>query len=816
MTALLLDVRHAIRVLVKNLGATLVAVFTLALAIGATTAIFSVVYGVLLRPLPFPAPDRLMAIWEVNHRGTFSRLADPNFDDFRDRNHTFSAVAKYSGGVASVAGTSEPTRAVIATVSRDFFKVLETQPSLGREFTSEDARVGAAPVAIVSHSYWAQSLHSSADLSTFHLRIEDRVYSVVGVMPSGFQFPAKTDLWLPAELDPPRTSRTAHNYAAIGRLRDGVGVAQATTDLSGIAKDIIRNTSEQGEYLLADATAVPLQSSITRRVGSTLYVLLGAVFFLLLIACANVTNLLLAQAAARQRELAIRHALGAGRARVIRQFVTETLVLLTVSCLGGLLIAWLGTSALLSLAPADLPRLEDVSINRVVLAFAIGLSALVAIALGLFTAGRSTRRDSRETLVDGARGQTMSAASQRLGRIIIAAQMALTVVLLVGASLLGRSLLRVLSIDPGFRTDGIIAIDLAMPDSEDPNATVRLSSFYADLFDRLRVIPGVQDVAAASAVPLTGGLPDGLFAVIPAKDAPKRMDDIRGLFQQKERLGTADYCAASPTYFQALAIPLVRGRLFDQRDTLNAPHVAVISESLARTRWPNADPIGATVEFGNMDGDLRLLTIVGIVGDTREYGLEQPPRPTMYVNMMQRPKFSSTVVLRSNSDPGTVITAARAVLREVAPDVPPRFRTFAQIYSASLGARHFNLTLVAVFAATALALAIAGIYGVLTYSVTQRRKEIGVRVALGATPSQVFRIIVGQGLTTTAVGVAIGIVASFALTRTIDSLLFGVTRTDPVTFAGVVGLLGLVATLACFLPARRATKADPIEALRQD
>jgi len=816
MTSLLLDLRHATRVLAKNPGATSVAVFTLALAIGATTAIFTVVYGVLLRPLPFPAPDRLMAVWEVNHRGTFSRLADPNFGDFRDRNHTFTAMATYTGGITSVAGTSEPTRAVIAMVSRDFFSVLGIQPSLGRPFTTEDSRVGAAPAAVVSHQYWTQSLGSDSDLSSFHLRIEDRVYTVVGVMPAGFHFPAKTDVWVPSELDPPRTSRTAHNYSAIGRLRDGMTAAQATADLSGIAKDIIRTTSEQGEYLLADAAAVPLQLSITRRVGSTLYVLFGAVFFLLLIACANVTNLLLAQAAARQRELAIRHALGAGRSRVIRQFVTEAMVLLAISCSGGLLIAWLGTSALLALAPADLPRLEDVSINWAVLAFTIGVSGLVALALGLFTATRSTRRDPRDRLVDGSRGQTAGAASLRAGRIIIAVQMALTVVLLVGASLLGRSLLRVLSIDPGFRTDGIVAMDLAMPSSEDPTATARLSSFYIDLFDRLRAIPGVEDVAAASALPLTGGLPDGLFAILPAKDAPKTMADIRGLFEQKERLGTADYCAASPTYFRALGIPLVRGRLFDERDHANAPHVAVISESLARTRWPKTDPIGATVEFGNMDGDLRLLTIVGIVGDTREYGLEQPPRPTMYVNMIQRPKFSSAVVLRSKSDPHAITSAARAVLRDVAPDVPPRFRTFTEIYSASLGARHFNLILVAVFAATALALALAGIYGVMTYNVTQRRKEIGVRIALGASPWQVCRIILGQGLTTAALGVTVGTIAALGLTRTIASLLFGVTPTDPVTFAGVVALLTGVATLACYLPARRATDVDPMAALRQD
>jgi putative ABC transport system permease protein len=752
----------------------------------------------------------------VNHHGTFSRLADPNFNDFRDRNGTFSAMAKYSQWVASVAGTAEPTRAIIAPVSKDFFAVLGIRPSFGRGITPEDARIGAQPVAVASHRYWEQSLGSTRTLSDVHLRIENRIYTVVGVMPAGFDFPAKTDLWVPTELTADRASRTAHNFNAIGRLRDGATVAQATTDLSAIAKDIIRNSAEQGDYLLADAAAVALQTSLTRRVGSTLYVLLGAVSFLLLIACANVTNLLLAQATARQRELGIRYALGAGRARLIRQFVTEAFLLLVISCLGGLLIAWVGTSALLSLAPPDLPRVEEVAMNWPVMIFAMGLSSAVAVVLGILTAVRAARRDPRETLADGARGQTAGASSQRLGRIIIALQMAMTVVLLVGAALLGRSLLRVLSIDPGFRTEGIVAMDFALPDSDDPKATARLLSFYADLFDRLRAIPGVQEVAAASAVPLTGGLPDGLFAVIPPKDAPKRIDDIKLLFQQKDKLGSADYCAASPAYFRALGIRLVRGRLFDDHDGPNSPHVAVISESLARTRWPDSDPIGATVEFGNMDGDLRLLTIVGIVSDTREYGIDQPPRPTLYVNLIQRPKFSATVVMRTDADPRAIITAARAATRQVAPDVPPRFRTFAEIYSASLGARHFNLTLVAVFAGTALALAIAGIYGVMTYSVTQRRKEIGVRVALGASPGQVFRIILGQGLLTTAIGVALGVIAALGLSRTIESLLFGVRPADPVAFAAVTLVLVAVATLACYLPARRATDADPMDALRQE
>jgi predicted permease len=403
-----------------------------------------------------------------------------------------------------------------------------------------------------------------------------------------------------------------------------------------------------------------------------------------------------------------------------------------------------------------------------------------------------------------------------VGRALVAAQMAITVVLLTGAALLGRSLAHALSIDPGFRTDGIIAMDLALPYSEDPGATARLSPFYAGVFDRLRAIPGVEDVAAANAVPLDGGLPDGMFVILAPNEVPKSMEDVGALFQQKDRLGTADFCAVSPAYFRALGIPLVRGRLFEDRDGPGAPHAAVISESLARSRWPGTDPIGATVEFGNMDGDIRPLTIVGIVGDTREYGVEQPPRPTLYVNLMQRPRFSVTVVMRSAADPRAITAAARGVLREVAPDVPPRFRTFAQIYAASLGARRFNLTLVAVFAGTALALAVAGIYGVMSYTVARRRQEIGVRVALGATPGQVFRIILGQGLTTTAIGVAIGIVAALGLTRTIESLLFGVTPTDPAALAGVIALLAAVATLACYVPARRATDADPMDALRQE
>lgn len=814
MTSLLLDLRHAIRVLIRMPAVTGVSVLTLALAVGLTTAVFSVVHAVLLRPLPYPDADRLVAVWEVNHRGTYSRLADPNFIDFRDRNRTFDALAKYASTVTAVAGAGEPTRETVVHVTRDFFDVLGVQPSLGRSFDSEDARFGAAPVVVVSNRYWKESLGSAPSLSSFRLRIDSRVYQVVGVMPAGFQFPAQADLWVPAELNRENTSRTAHNYLGIGRLKEGVTVVQASADLDAIAKDIVRQSNEQGTYLMTGATAEGLKRSLTGRVGSPLYILLGAVFFLLLVACANVANLLLAQGVARQREIAVRQALGAAPGRLVRQFVAESLVLLVASSAAGILISFLATKVLISLAPATLPRIEEIAMDRTVLSFAMLLSALVAFALGLFTAARAARRDPGASLA-GSRGQA-GVASSRAGRVIVGAQVAITVVLLIGAILLGRSLLSVLAVDPGFRTEGLLAMDLSMPSSTDPSAKTRLSHFYADVMERLGAIPGVEIVAAASAVLMDGGLPDGLFAIVGPEDAPETFEDLQLLFQRKELLGTADYCAVSPGYFRALGIPLVRGRVPGEMDGPGTPHVAVINESLARSRWPGTDPIGRTIEFGNMDGDIRLLTIVGIVGDTREYGPERPPRPTVYVNLLQRPPSGATVVIRSAADTGSLVRAARAILREAAPDVPPRFRTFDQIYSAALGDRYFNLTLVTTFAGTALVLALAGIYGVMTYTVGRRRREIGVRVALGASPRDVRRMVLGQGLATTAAGTAVGVVGALALTRTLESLLFGVTPTDPVTFAAVIALLAAAATAASYVPALRATRTDPVEALRQE
>jgi predicted permease len=810
------DFRYAVRALIQRPGFTIVAVLTLALGIGATTAIFSVVYGVLLRPLPYPEANRIVAVFEVTSKGRPSRLADPNFDDFREQSRSFQAMAKYRDNVASVSGALQPTRTRVAAVSPDFLEVFGIQPILGRDFSASDAKKGAGPTVLVSDEYWRQHLGSARDLSQSRLKIDGAVFSVIGVLPAGFRFPARVDLWLPADLDGGNPSRTSHNYSAVGRLRDGVTVEQANRDISAIARRIHDASSEQGDYLLKDGMVVALQDSITGKARSPLLVLLGAVGFLLLVACANVANLLLAQASVRGRELAIRSALGAARGRLIRQFLIEAFLLSVISGGFGVLGAFGGVAGLVALAPENLPRLDSVSISLPVFVFAFLLSTAVATGLGAFTAVRATSGDGRRGLVESGRGQAGSQGSQRLGRAIVAAQIAITLILVVGAGLFGRSLMNVLEVNPGFRVDNIVTMDVSLPWVNDPKVKAGQGSFFAELIQRLKQIPGVRNVGAASSLPMDGGLPDGMFLLVTQNEIPKTMADLGAMFQQRERTGNADFCVATDGYFQVLGIPLIRGRIFDERDGANAPHVAVISESLARDRWPRQDPIGHTIEFGNMDGDLRVLTIVGIVGDTHEYGLEAPPRPTVYVNLFQRPRAAITVTMLSDADTRSVTSAARGILQDLNPELPARFRTLSQVYSAALGSRRFNVILVGCFAITALLLATAGVFGVMAYSVSRRTREIGVRVALGARSIDVLRMIVGQGLRTIVIGVAMGIAGSLALTRTVESLLFGVTATDPLTFGSVTVLLVGVALLACYIPARRATKVDPMVALRYE
>ncbi|MGA7630214.1 MAG: ABC transporter permease [Terriglobales bacterium] len=818
------DLRYALRQLRRSPGFTSVAIITLGLGIGATTAIFSVVYGVLLRPLPYSDPNRIMSIFEVTTKGTLNRLADPNFDDFRDQAHSFQKMAKYSAYISPISGAAQPSRSMVGHVTPDFFPVFRVQPIIGRDFTAADSKKGAAPVALVSYGYWKQYLGSSPDLSQLHLKIDSADFSVIGVLPQGFRFPADTELWVAADREGENQSRSSHNYDAVGRLRDGATFGQAIAEISAIGRRIHDASSDQNDYLLKDATVVPLQDSLTGQVRPALLILLGAVGFLLLVACANIANLLLAQASVRERELAIRSALGAGRGRLFRQFLTEASCLALLGGGLGALGAFWGLSALLALAPENLPSSGSVSVNLPVFMFAFVLSSAVALGLGAFTAWRATSRNLRNQLEEGGRGQAGS-HSRRVGSGIVAGQIAITLVLVIGAGLLGRSLIKALDVDPGFRVDKIVTMDVSLPWPawNDSKARAAEGVFLRNLLDRLKQIPGVRTIGATSGLPLDGGLPDGMFLLMRPDEAPKTPSSLDAmsrlfdtLFRDKENQREADFSAATPGYFQSFGIPLLRGRIFDDRDSPDSPHVAVISESLARDRWPGHDPIGHTIEFENIDGDLRLLTIVGIVGDVHEYGVDVPPRPTVYVDLFQRPQPAITVTMLADADTRMITSSAREILHELDPEISPRFRTLSGIYSASLGSRRFNVLLVGCFGMLALLLAAVGVFGVMAYSVSRRTHEIGVRVALGARSRDVLTMVLGQGLRTILIGIAIGFAGSLPITRTLQSQLFGVTATDPATFAAVILLLVTTALLACYIPARRAAKVDPMVALRYE
>jgi len=810
---------------------------TLGLGIGANTAIFSVFYGVLLRPLPYPKPDQIVQLWEVNERGGHMNFADPNFEDVRTQNHSFQGIAEYNSGPQAVSYGQEPARTVVSAVSRDFFQVMGVHPMQGRGFVPEEQQFNAPAAAIVSYAYWKESLGGATDFSTMRLKMGGRSASVIGVMPPGFRFPENTDIWVPREIYERFPSRMAQNWNVLGRLSDGQKLQAAQAELSALAKRLKQQYGQDVE--LVDVATVPLRSALTGNARLALIVLLAASAFLLLIACANVANLMLAQAAVRERELTVRAALGASRERLIRQFLTEALLLSFLSCILGVLLAFWGLDGLLALAPSGLPRLEDVSINFPVLLFSLGVAVLIAAALGTICAWKSTTGQPAEALKEG--GRLLGGTPQRhlALRVMTAGQLFTAMVLLVGASLMGRSLLRVLGVDPGFKTENTLTMELDMP--EEPELP-RRAQFLDGLFARFRTVPGVEEVGGANILPLLPGMrADGGFVLMnPAQISPQMQDLIRRsaegsfekdpvlladlssffgeLFRDRSRVGHADFRVVSPEFFTTLSIPLRRGRFFDDHDAPNGQHVAVISESLAREEWPNQDPIGQAIEFGGMDGDLRLLEIVGIVGDVRDDRLEVPPLPMVYVNYRQRPRGARqfNFVIRASGNPAGVLSACREIVRTADPNLSPRFNTMSRVYSASLESRRFSLTLVGIFSVTSLLLAMAGIYGVNAYSVAQRTREIGVRIALGASATEIMRMMVRQGLLTAVVGVLAGALGALALTRWIQSLLFEVSPTDPITFCGVALLLVAAVLVACWMPARYASRVDPMVALRYE
>jgi predicted permease len=792
------DFKYALRILWQRPAYATVAILSLALGIGACTAIFSVVDAVLWRSLPFPQAERIVSVREVDAQGRQRTFAEPNFLDLRARNKTLAAAAEYVVGLVTILGGSEPVRAQGAFVSQDFFKVLGAQPEIGRGFLEEDARAGANPVAVVSYGYWRRLLGGRADLAATPLHIGDMSYTVVGVMPRGFNFPNKVEVWLPIELHPSSPSRTSRGKRVIARLRDGVSLEQARADLSAIGKQLRQENSVDID--LVDMAATPLQESMVGEARKSLLVMMAAVAFLLLVACANVANLILAQVTARQREFSVRAALGATRLSLARQLITENLALALFAGGLGVLISFWGVETLISLNQGKLPRADEISVNARTLIFTIALSSMVAVALGLLPLVRFGERDLAERLKEGGRAQSASAASQRLRGLLVTAQVALTLVLLVGAGLLVRSFVKLLQIDPGFRTESAVAIEMSPPEFEGGDSARRRASFYQQLIERAGSLPGVIAIGGVNGLPMAGGAADGQFLI----------DDNEAL------KGYGEFRVATPGYFDAMGIRLLRGRLFDQTDGPNTQQVALINETLARRHFPNEDPLGHTIQYGNMDGDMRLLRIVGVVGDVREFGLDARIETTVYVHYLQRPRqaWNFFVVVRAQGEPEALIPALSNVARSLNRDVPVNFRTLAQIFSSSLDQRRFSLSLFTVFAVVALLLAALGIYGVTAYAVTQRVSEIGVRIALGARVMDVLRLIIGQGMKFVLIGVTIGLAGALALTRLIAHLLFDVSATDPLTFFAISALLIGVALLACWIPARRATKVDPMVALR--
>jgi len=814
------DLRHALRFYARNARFTTAVVLTLALSIGATSAMFAVVHSVLLRPLPYPEPERLVAIWEIFGSGRSVIPSDPNFDDLREQGHVFAHAAQYASGTAAVVVGTEALAVRTASVSAEFFDVMGIEPAVGRRFLPDELRPGAPRVAIVSHAFWQRHLQSS-DLSRATFRVGPDVYTVVGVMPPDFRFPEGAEAWGPREQSPMRSGRTGHNYEAVGRLKPGVTLEQAQRDLGALAKRLKQQYGE--DTSMVDVGLVPLRENLVGTVRPVLRVLFAAVAFLLLVGAANVLNLLLAQIVSRQREVAVRAALGAGRWRLIRQHVVETWMLAAFGSTLGLVLAAWTIAWVRTLEPRGIPRLQELTVGWAVPLFAVGLSLGLGVVLGAVTAVRVTGRNIWTPLGAG-RGTSGNPSRHRLRGALVATQVALTLVLLVGAGLLGRSLISLLDVQPGFRIQGIATLRLFLPpltvkrfappaESDRPKA--ERARRLEDVVARLGSLPGVTHAGLISVFPLSGAGPNGTFAIVRG-DPPRSPADFPRLFRDPSRTGYAQYRIASEGYFRAAAIPLVRGRLFEAHDTLDSPHVAVISETLAKTRWPQADPIGEQIEYGNMDGDLRPFTVVGIVGDVRDAGLHAPPRSIIYANFRQRPQSNQSLVLHTDGDPAALAAPARSALHALAPDMPTRFQTAREMLADATSERRAILLLIGAFAAMALLLSISGVYGAMSYAVTQQTREIGIRAALGARAAEITRLVLRQGLIVIGLGIVAGAATAAAAARLLRAHLFGVEPGDPATLVAASGVLAVVALVACYLPARRAAGVDPMVALRTE
>ncbi len=798
MTTLLQDLRFAGRALRRNPGFATIAVVTLALGIGANAAIFSVLHGVVLKPLDFQEPHRLMRVFGgASGQSTFSGA---NFDDLRAGAEAFEELVAYSSAQRTLSGLESAERVPIAAVTPGFFRVLGRTPVLGREFVAEEMETGLHRVAVVSHGFWQQRLGGAATVLGQNLTLDGEVHTIVGVAPPGFEYPTERAIWIPLEREGMFLSRGAIWLNVLGRLHPGVTPEAATLDVERVTAQLV---AAYPENTTLTTTVRPLHDVEVGEMRTPLLILLGAVGFVLLIACANVANLLLARAASRAGETGLRVALGAGSARLVRQFLTESLVLALLGGAAGLLLAILGTRLLLVLSPSWLPRVEDVTVNGTVIAFTLGVTVVTGVLFGLVPAAQVARADLRQLLAEHGRGGLGGRNRLRGGLVI--AQTGLAVMLLIGAGLLMRSFSGLMQVDPGFRAERVLAFGVSLPEADypgDPEAR----EFYRQLLDRVGTLPGVESAASVLATPMSGSNVNISFEV--AGRPPLPPDQGQALQVR----------VASPDYFETVGISILRGRAFTEFDHQTAPPVALINEAAVREFFPGEDPIGQTIMLGWTRDSVQVSgEVVGVVGDVRQFDLAGEPVAEIYLPHAQLPILSMTVVVRAAGDPLALVPAIRAELRALDPALAAgRFRALEQEVSASADRPRFYMLLLTIFAGVALVLASIGIFGVTSYSVAQRSKEIGIRMALGADQSMVLRQVVGKAVALALIGVAAGLAGAGALTRVLAGLLYGVSAVDPLTYALVALAFGVVAALASLLPARRATRVDPLVALRSE
>jgi putative ABC transport system permease protein len=800
-----MDFKFALRSLRKTPGFTLLAIAVMALGIGANTAVFSVVNTVLLKPLAYSDPDRIVTIrnfWKKAAQAS-ANVSAPDFHDWHDQSSVFENMAYHFGYQTGVQVGSVTDYAQVAGVTPEFFAVFGADPLVGRGFNAEEQKPKGSGAAIVSASYWQRHFGGNANVIGKTLRVDDKTLTIVGTMPAGFDFPQKTEIWFPANtIFPENDHRSSHNYRVVGRLKPGVTLEQAQAQMNGIAARLeqLYPNSNQNKGVTVDR----MRDTLVGNVQTTLYVLLAAVGVVLLIACANMANLLLAKASARTREMAIRSAVGASRGRIVRQLIVESLVLALISGIAGLLIAVWGAEALVALAPSNVPRLAETRTDGWVLVFTLGVSIASSLLFGLAPALHSSKVDLNDALKQGGARTVAGGGGTRIRNSLVVVEIALSVMLLAGAGLLIRSFQALMNVDNGFRPEKLLVAQMSFPSST-PESRERAVRFDDGLLEDLRHVPGATSVGGAAAPPGTV-----------ASNGSYWIDRLPPPSQISVFAPQAVFSVIAPGTFETLGIAVKSGRDFNSADQSSAPFAAMINEALAKKSFPGEDPIGRMI-FCGLDSP-NPMKIVGVVGDVRQFGPATAPWPEIFMPYPQHPGWATglNVIVRTQADPLALSETLRRKIREHSPDVPVKFTTVEATLAENVATPRFRTLLLGIFAAVALCLAMAGVYGVMAYVVTQRANEIGLRMALGASSADVLGLMLRQGMTLAAIGLGIGLAGAAATNRLLTSMLFDVKATDPLTYIGVVLLLGIIALAASYIPARRAAQVDPLVALRQE